>query len=202
MKLILGTASFGPKPYGEGVTEPVPLMEIAKILTCAYKGGIEILEGAESYNCDQMLQDRRFDLIYKVRHPYSIERVLHQTNRLHLMGLLYHHKLDTTAQMPLEHSQVAYRGSSVYAHKQILGSEDIIEVPLNLENREFERTTAKVKLVRSVFGRGKLLEKYSVKECLDFVHDIPNVHGVIVGVNNVRELEEILKHWHREPKYL
>src|SRR5437879_4964770 len=99
MKLILGTAEFNPQyPYGAGVTTPPTLEEIERILNCAHTGGIEILEGAESYHCDELLQDPRFELIYKVRHPYSIERVLHNVNRKRLLGLLYHHKIDTQAQ--------------------------------------------------------------------------------------------------------
>lgn len=195
MKLILGTASFGPKPYGEGVTEPISLSDIASILEHAKHGGIKTLEGAEAYKCDAVLTNHFFDLIYKVTHPYSLDRVLESTGRHSLMGLLYHHGYESKSQLPLQHRRISYGGASIYSHKQLTGSEEMVEVPLNLENREFESFTAPCKLVRSVFGRGSLLKKYSVKECLDYVKSVPNVHGVIVGVNSVRELEEILKAW-------
>ena len=194
MKLILGTAEFGPTPYGTA-KEPIALAEIDGILKMAHHAGIEILEGAESYKCDAVLQNPKFDIIYKVQSPFSLDRILGRINKSHLMGLLYHHTYETKGQMPYNDIRVIYRGSSVYKHQQILGSEEMIEVPLNLENREFEHTFAPVKIVRSVFGRGELLKKYTIKECLDFVKSNPTVHGVVIGVNSKQELEEILKNW-------
>lgn len=195
MKLILGTAEFGPVPYGTA-KDPVPLAEIDGILNLAAKGGITILEGSEYYGCDVVLQNPKFDVIYKVDSPYSLDRCLMNTGRNRFMGLLYHHHdAHTKAQMPQKDPRVSYVGSAVYSHSQILGSEDMIQVPLNIDNREFEKVTAPVKIVRSIFGRGELLKKYSVKECLDFVKGNPTVHGVIVGVNSKAELEEVLKAW-------
>lgn len=196
-KLILGTAEFGPTPYGHGIKEPVSLNDIRMIMNCAKRGGIEILEGAEAYKCDEVLQDLNFDLIYKVDHPYSLDRVLDRTGRTSLMGLLIHqHDIERKSQSVFPDRRVLYTGSSVYSHKQLLGTEQMIEVPLNMNSREFETSTAPCKLVRSVFGRGQLLQEgRTVKECLDYVKSIKNVHGVIVGVNSVKELEEILKAW-------
>jgi len=194
-KLILGTAEFGPKAYGEGRTDPIPLTEIEKILKLARLGGIKILEGAESYNCDEILKNSYFDIIYKVNHPYNLDRILASLARTRLTGLLYHHTFDSPAQTVVPSPKVDYTGSSVYSFKQILGREEMLEVPLNLDNREFEKITAPVKLARSVFGRGKLLEKYSVKECLDYVKFNPTVHGVVIGVNSADELREVLSAW-------
>lgn len=195
MKLILGTAEFGPKAYGEGVREPISLNNIRNILECAKRGGIDILEGAEAYNCDELLSDPTFDLIYKVTSPYSLDRILTRTGRCKLMGLMYHHGYETQSQMPQSDNRVDYLGSSVYSFKQLTGQEGMAEVPLNLENRGFEKLTAPVKLVRSVFGRGELLKRHSVKECLAYVKGLPNVHGVVVGVNSVAELQEIIDIW-------
>lgn len=195
-KLILGTAEFGPIAYGEGRTEPISLTDIRMILQAAKRGGISILEGAEAYDCDEVLQDLTFDLIYKVRHPYNLGRVLERTGRRELMGLLYHHsEVSRGNDVGNTRCIAGYWGASIYSYKQLNGNETMIEVPLNLENREFENLTAPCKLVRSVFGRGKLLETHTVKECLDYVKSLPNVHGVVVGVNSVRELEQILEAW-------
>lgn len=196
-KLILGTAEFGPKPYGTA-KEPIALQEIDGILTLASKGGITILEGAEAYGCDAVLQNPKFDVIYKVTHPYSLNKVLKRLNRTELMGLMYHHGYKTAGQRLIvgdRDNRCLYYGASIYQYTQHRGFEDIVEVPLNLEDNRFEKFTAPVKLVRSVFGRGELLKKYTVKECLDYVKSVPNVHGVVVGVNSKKELEEILKEW-------
>lgn len=193
MKLILGTASFGPKAYGL-CTEPISLNTIRAIMECAKHGGITTLEGAEAYGCNNVLNEY-FDLIYKVTHPYSLDRVLNNLGRQRLLGLMYHHGYTTKSQSYKQHPNLDYFGASVYNRGQITGQETMVEVPLNLENREFEKVEAPCKLVRSVFGRGELLKKYSVKECLDYVRSIPNIHGVVIGVNTVGELEEILKEW-------
>ena len=196
MKLILGTASFGPVAYGEGVVEPPTSDEIARILDVAHKGGIRTLESAEAYKVDlDILSDPRFQLIYKVTHPYDLNTILVDFERDYLTGLLYHHSYESRAQMPIDDSRIQYRGASVYSHGQLSGQEDMVEVPLNIEDTTFKNLTSPCKLVRSVFGRGKLLKQYSVKECLDFVKANPTVHGVIVGVNAAREMEEILKAW-------
>lgn len=195
MKLILGTASLGPIAYGEGIVNPPSSEEVNKILDCAASGGIETLEGAEAYQCDPLLQDTRFNLIYKVTHPYDLNSKLVDLERDYLMGLMYHHSYTSRPQMPLLDARIQYIGASVYDYLQLIGSEGILEVPLNIEDGRFKAITAPCKLARSVFGRGTLLKQYSIKECLDFVKAIPSVHGIVVGVNSTTELEQILKVW-------
>jgi hypothetical protein len=197
MKLILGTASFGPKAYGEGVTEPPTADEIKRILDIAFKGGIRILEGSEAYHCDWVFEDPRFQVIYKVTHPYSIIDVYQKIDPSRLLGLLYHHGHTTAAKSTKKGKGEYYVGSSIYDFEQIVGDEEMIEVPFNIEDVTFKDCLWDVpcKLVRSVFGRGKLLKTHSVKECLDFVKSDPSVHGVIVGVNSVAEIQEIIKAW-------
>jgi hypothetical protein len=195
-KLILGTASFGPVPYGAGVTKRIDLMEIEYILKAAKYGGIDILEGSELYGCDEVLSDK-FELIYKVKHPYTINKVLRDVKRNRLMGLLYHHSQNSRAQDVKRYPNVDYSGASIYDSKQLTSQEEMIEVPLNIEDIRFANTIVPCKLVRSVFGRGELLKKYSVQECLDFVKNNPTIHGVIVGVNSLKEMNEILEAWNK-----
>jgi hypothetical protein len=193
-KLILGTASFGPVPYGAGVTKRIDLMEIEYILKAAKYGGIDMLEGSELYGCDEVLSDK-FELIYKVKHPYSISKAMVNLKRNRLMGLLYHHHQASKSQDMKHYPNVDYVGASVYDFKQLTGQEEMIEVPLNIEDTRFANITAPCKLVRSVFGRGELLKKYTVKECLAFVKNNPTVQGVIVGVNSLKEMNEVLEAW-------
>lgn len=194
-KLILGTAEFGPKAYATA-KEPLSLNLIRIIMNAAHHYGITTLEGAEDYHCDEVLKDLRFELIYKVRHPYNIHQVLENTGRRNLLGLMYHHWPTDRASQVMKHPALSYTGSSVYTHGQVSSSDEMVEVPLNLENKTFEKMTAPCKLVRSVFNRGELLKTKTVKECLDYVKSLPNIHGVVVGVNSVAELEEIVKQWH------
>ena len=192
-KLILGTANMGVKPYGS-MTEQMSLNEINRIIDYARANGIKTLESSEAYLCDPVLS-LKFDLIYKVTHPYSIDTIKQNLGRDRFLGLLYHHGYKTRAVDMRHHSGVDYVGSSVYNAGQISPNDEMIEVPLNLDNREFEKVTAPCKLVRSVFGRGELLKKYTIKECLDFVKNNPTVHGVVIGVDNVAQLAEIVSVW-------
>jgi hypothetical protein len=194
-KLILGTANMGVKPYGT-LKEQLSLNEINRILDYARANGITTLESSEAYFCDPVLR-ANFDLIYKVTHPYSLNRVLNQLGRTHLLGLMYHHGFDTLVNSISPDDRVLYRGASIYDYRQLDGSEDMIEVHLNIENREFEAIRAKCVLARSVFGRGELLKKYSIKECLSYVAKLPNIHGVVVGVDNVAQLKEIVEAWNQ-----
>lgn len=195
-KLILGTANFGPKPYGV-LEKPLGLVDIRFILEFAKKHGITMLEGSELYGCDELLNDPTFDLIYKVKHPYNLGRVLERTGRKTLMGLMYHHSETTKAQKLHPHPAVGYQGASIYNFKQLLNTEDMVEVPLNLDDRTFEKADYDCKIVRSVFGRGELFKKYSVKECLDYIKGLSNVHGVVIGVDSVGQLEQVLEAWNK-----
>ena len=194
MKLILGTANWSRRPYGL-LKEPLSLNLISQITDFARKNGITTLESAEAYGCDESLGHTSFDLIYKVTHPYNLNRIKEKLGRREFMGLLYHHGQDTRGVSMKQHLEVHYVGSSVYTRGQVDPNDQMVEVPLNLENREFENFVAPCKIVRGVFGRGELLKKYSIKECLDFIKGNKTVHGVVVGVDNIKQLEEILEAW-------
>lgn len=196
-KLILGTANFGLKAYGQ-LSEPLSMNDISFILDYARKHGISLLESSELYDCDVALGRQEFDLIYKVKHPYNLDRIMEKLGRSSLLGLLYHHGYNTFKQEVRKDARVQYNGASVYHKDQLVGTEGMIEVPLNLENREFENTVYPCKIVRSVFGRGELLKRYTVKECLNYVKHNSTIHGVIVGVDSIKQLEEICRIWNED----
>lgn len=193
-KLILGTANFGPQAYGQ-LKEPLSLTQIDILMDRARKYGIKILEGSELYQCDDVLSKQQFELIYKVKHPYSLATILSRLGRSRLLGLMYHHGFDTQSVDINRRGEVDYTGASIYKANQLTGYEQMVEVPLNLEQRQFEMEQYPCKIVRSVFGRGELLKKYSVKECLEYVCKNPTVHGVIIGVDNIKQLDEIMMAW-------
>lgn len=173
MKLILGTAEFGMRPYGDGITAPPNRQEILKILNLAWESGIDTLDTADTYGTEAIT-----DLFGGFKQIFKSRKV---------QGAYYHYA-------PGESRIEGVKQASVYDLEQVQGLDSVI-VPLNINNTLFKDVKAPIVYVRSVFDRGKLLkEGYTVKDCLTFVKR-HSPQGVIVGVNSVKELEDILKAW-------
>ena len=192
MKLVLGTAEFDPAGYPPGLPA-LELAEIRKILACAKEGGINIIDTAERYNCSELLRDEAKGFcIYTKTKDW---RVHLDWGENELRGILYHYRTEESpVKLPFIHRWVNL-GYSVYDREQL--PEDrfrILQVPFNIELTRFKDVfeTYRTVFIRSVFGRGDLLKRYSVKDCLDFVKPYRS-DGVIVGVRSAKELEEILK---------
>ncbi len=191
--LILGCAEFD--PYGYGGKYPIALHEIRSILSLAKEGGITLLDTAESYGCTDVLKtEAKGFCVYTKTRDW---RVNLNWGDNELRGILYHYQPnEALIELPFVHRWVNL-GVSVYDKAQLpANTSRILQVPFNIENRTFEGVfdDYRTVFVRSVFGRGNLLEKYSVKECLDFVKAY-RPDGVIVGVNSAKELEKILTAW-------
>ncbi len=173
--LILGTAEFGPKPYGEGVQVPPSMSEIIRILNLAYEGGIRVLDCAEGYETETL--EPYFGGFGRI----NKNRNQRQTNRY------YHYQ---PGENPIDTIF-----ASVYDFEQ-LASYSI--VPFNINNPLFATRVLNDPnrtIVRSVFDRGRLLKQgFTIKDCLSFVYR-HKPQDVIVGVNSVKELEEILLAW-------
>lgn len=189
----MGTAEFDPIGYPPGCP-PLPIEEIRKIISCAKEGGIDIIDTAERYNCSEMLRDEAKGFcIYTKTKSWKVRL---DWGKNELRGILYHYRIgEPRITFPFIHRWVNL-GASVYDREQL--PEDkcrILQVPFNIELRTFEDVfdTYRTVFIRSVFGRGELLKKYSVKDCLDFVRPYRS-DGVIVGVRSVKELEESLKY--------
>lgn len=173
MELILGTAEFNPEGYA-GKPRP-STKEILRIFNLAWEGGIRTLDCAVDYYCEDALEYALyFDKMIKSR---KLGR-----------GQWYHYK-------QTEERIDSVEQASVYTIEQFRGLKKAV-VPFNIDNLEFVGLLGtNIVYARSVFDRGRLLEKgYTVKDCLSFVKRHP-LAGVIVGVNSVKELEEILKAW-------
>ncbi len=191
--LILGTAEFSLTGYAGKPC--LSIGAVRDILKLAKEGGITLLDTAESYGCTDLLQTfAKGFCIYTKTRDWKVQLDWGDNE---LRGILYHYQPNEAVKdLPFVHRWVNL-GASVYDKAQLPSNTSrILQVPFNIENREFEGVfdDYRTVFVRSVFGRGKLLEKYSVKECLDFVKAY-RPDGVIVGVNSARELEGILTAW-------
>lgn len=191
MSLILGTAEFNPNGYAG--MPALTTSEIRKILACAKEGGINIIDTADSYYCHHILkQDAKGFCIYTKTRDWKVPLDWGDNE---LRGILYHYKPDELAvKIPFVHRWVNL-GVSVYDRRQLPDNPmRILQVPFSIETIEFKSCfwDFRTVFVRSVFGRGELLKRHSVKECLDYVKQY-RPDGIIVGVKSAKELEGILK---------
>lgn len=190
MKLILGTAEFSPEGYNNDKSPSD--REIKKIIACAKEAGINIIDTAESYNCQDVIRKyaKGFCIYTKTRDW----KVTLDWGDNELRGILYHYKpKEPRIQFPLIHRWVNL-GASVYDLQQLPEENHIIQIPLHIHNLEFIDTlsTHRTVFVRSVFDRGELFKNYSIKFCLSLFKRL-RPDGIIVGVKTVKELEVILK---------
>lgn len=192
-QLIIGTAEFSPNGYAG---QPyVPLSEVRSILSLAREAGITLLDTAESYGCVEILRkEAKGFCVYTKTRDW---RVNLNWGDNELRGILYHYQeMEPVIDLPFVHRWVNL-GVSVYNKSQLPSNTSrILQIPFNLENRMFAECfdDYRTVFVRSVFGRGELLKKYSVQECLNFVKAY-RPDGVIVGVKTAKELEDILLAW-------
>ncbi len=192
-QLILGCAEFAPEGYAG---KPCPSdKEISSILSLAKEGGITLIDTAESYGCgDTLKRLAKGFCIYTKTRDWKVQLNWGENE---LRGILYHYIFaEPLVELPFVHRWVNL-GVSVYGKWQLPSNTSrILQVPFNIENREFEEVfdDYRTVFVRSVFNRGELLKKYSIKDCLDFVKAY-RPDGIIVGVNSTKELEDILTAW-------
>lgn len=188
--LVLGTAEFNPQGYAG--RKAVDVKEISKIFSLAAEAGINLVDTAESYNCQDIIkQNAKGFCIYTKTRDW---RVTLDWGNNELRGILYHYQpYEKAIDFPYIHKWVNL-GASVYDIAHLPENKlRILQVPFNIDNTQFQRcfTEYRTVFIRSVFNNGKLLKRYSVKDCLRFVNQYP-VEGIIVGVQSVKELEEIL----------
>lgn len=189
-QLILGCAQFNPAGYDGKV---LTIKEIRAILDCAKAGGINILDTAESYGCNELLRTiAKGFCIYTKTRDWKVQL---DWGKNELRGILYHYQpQESQVELPFVHRWVNL-GVSVYDINQLPENKQrIIQVPFNLRNTMFRDVFKEYRtvFVRSVFDRGQLLDEYTIADCLWYVK-LYRPDGIIVGVQSVKELEMILK---------
>lgn len=191
-ELILGTAEFGPKPYGTA-KKALSFDEIKAILDLAKARGIRTIDTAISYGLSKKVKgyiNGNFSVIDKSRDEKELDDWNGCVHRL------YHCKPDE----PIR----PYLDNSIYTDKQfvdgLMNDVTIFQVPHNLYGGVTGSIIATAVdlgvrvYVRSVFNRGGLLKYFSIEQCLEYALSV-HPTGITVGVNSVKELEEILTAW-------
>ena len=189
-RFALGTANFGKEYNGVKVSED----DQKRILDYCQCSGIDMVDTAVAYEWDWTKISSYFNVVVKVRNgdeatearksePYCIMR--HKVNNIIYCSCC--------------------NGLSLYEPIKIDKPEKIkvIQFPYSIFDRRFERYISEWKTqgieihVRSIFLRGKILEKFKPWECIAFCLANPLIDRIIIGVDSYQQLKDNLRIFHR-----
>ena len=180
-RLVIGTANFGREYNGHCVseTEQQLIMEYMKEV------GIEWLDVATAYGTETV-GNLDFNKIIKVG-----RRIVNKEDENQCIVLAHDIK---------DYNPKIHNGVSVYRVTDIpLGSKlpHYLEIPYSImdDNAGCLMMSRTSKLIaRSIFCKGKALQHFSPRECLDFVLMNPKIDKVIIGVDSVDQLRSNVEH--------
>lgn len=188
-RIILGTANFSKEYNGTTVKD------VDAILAYCKKIGVYAIDTAVAYGTHRLeypkyIKIRKDDFVFDVdsndvllaHGPDAYERVISISNE---KNCLY--------------------GASVYDDEDIkkIGEYTayapyVIQLPYSLYDRRNEKwlpffNTNRIQVIaRSVFLRGKILERFTSFEALSFVLMNPLIHKVIIGTDSLQMLQDTL----------
>lgn len=176
MKLCLGTAQFS-DDYG--LTKPkLTAEEKQKILRHAWENGIDMVQVASGYGSKEVVES---GLPFKVVKKASDG----QRKTLMAMGKALGYSLYHVEDLPDESDTTI----------------KFVQVPLNLYDQRFATHVVLLQdrgiavHVRSIYLQGKLLKKYSMKMCMEYVKRF-QPDRVVIGVDSLQQLKDNLATFH------
>ena len=204
-RLAIGTAGWG-KSYN-GVR--VPDDDQKRILDYCQCSGIDMIDTAESYEWDWSNISTYFEIVTKGDGSDEFSRKPY--------GYLAHSGVIWEPFTGKVLNRNAHKkGLSIYEPKSIphfgtfgVPSAEIIQVPYSIFDRRFEPYFAELKTnsvmindpieihVRSIFLRGKILERFEPWECIAFCLANPYIDRIIIGVDSYQQLKDNLRIFHR-----
>jgi len=198
-RLAIGTANWG-KEYN-GVK--VPESEQEKILGFCREVGIDMIDTATAYGTADIEIPRTMQKVVKVNCQDSIDSIASFVEEKPYCIMSH----DDMATFELVHKLAKTKtrtGESLYPDTTRLNGllydlrVDVVQIPYSLFDRRFAYALPQFKLegkevhVRSVFLRGKILERATPHECISFCLMNPNVDRVILGVDSLGQLQDNL----------
>lgn len=195
-RLCLGTAQFH-SSYGATNKLGQPSEKtIRAIIACAAEAGIRYADTASEYYRGF---DQPWNVVCKLKARDLAMASWYYGSSFPWYAILSH---EPTAEHLVRAVKAAgYKGrigQSIYHDQYGWEWAEVVQFPLSIADRRMMRLVhvfkpGLVKFARTVFLQGKLLQMgYSVADCLGYVLRQP-VDFAIVGVNSVKELEEIIK---------
>ena len=200
-RIAIGTANWSAKYNGTQLSES----EIKDILDYCTCSGIDMLDTASEYGSEEVigrLANSSFKIVTKGNG--NIESSLTSLDRQGIYGYLWR---TPTIFGKANRVGLAYKtGLSLYDVPEKESSwgmrPGIVQVPYSIMDRRFEdcitywsQTGVEVH-VRSVFLRGKCLEKVSPQECIKYALCNPHIDRVVIGVDSLYQLMENMSFIH------
>ena len=201
-RIAVGTANWGQKYNGSQIDKE-EIRDILDYCTCC---GIDMLDTAEEYGSEEIvgrLANSSFDIVTKGNG--NIESSLKSLERDQIYGYLW--RTPVTFGGSHRMLQAEHTGLSLYDAPPE-GSKwgmrpGIIQVPYSLMDRRFEHLISywckdQIEVhVRSIFLRGKCLEKATPQECIKFVLCNPFIDRVVMGIDSLAQLKENVEFIHK-----
>lgn len=198
MKSDIARLCLGSAPY-------TLLIEPQKIIDCAHEAGIRWFDAATAYRdhdgsicgADGIVPEE-WNVVLKLKAKDLKQDAFFEDAQI----LLAHEP--QAEHLVRAYKAVGYKGKigvSVYRKSEIYRDEyderwiEAVQYPLNIADRHFAgwQPLSMLRFARSIFLQGKLLQMgYSVSDCLGYVLRQP-VDYAVVGVNSVKEMEEIIR---------
>jgi aryl-alcohol dehydrogenase-like predicted oxidoreductase len=207
-RLALGTANFGMKYNGVKVSED----EQKKILDYCQCSGIDTIHTAAVYEWNWNKANSYFNVIVEgntvdlnteelyaylihtgSNYPYKPNP---DTETYYMFDVLRNYK---------KRGKLTKIGISAYPDFAIEKEWpiDIIQTTYSIYDRRNEQYFAEWKNrgieihIRSIFLQGKILQKFSPRDCINFCLMNPYIDRVIIGVDSLQQLKDNLRHFHR-----
>ena len=201
-RIIIGTANWGKAYNGSCIS----VQEIKDILDYCSCNGIKTLDTAEEYGSEEVigkLATSNFDIITKGNG--NIEESLKRLDRVSVYGYLWRsptlfgqeHRIPDANKTGISLYDAPPEGCK-WGMKP-----GIIQVPYSIMDRRMEdlirywSCTGVEVHVRSIYLRGRCLEKANPQECLAFVLANRFVDKVVMGIDSLAQLKENVEFIHK-----
>ena len=196
-RLAIGAANWGREYNGAKVSED----DQKRILDYCQCSGIDMIDTATAYEWDWTNANSYFHIVSKgkaedLANPSDFYAYLSHGS---LWGPFWERIVQSTVLVGLS----IYEPADIPAFGTFgVQIPNVIQVPYSLFDRRFEKYFAEWKSlgieihVRSIFLRGKVLEKATPQECISFCLMNPNVDRVIIGADSFKQFQENLQFLH------
>jgi len=211
-RIAIGTANWGREYNGARVSDD----DQQRILDYAMSSGIDMIDTATAYGWDWTKVNSYFKVVVKIQDeaglvlaskegPYCI--MAHAKDVFD--GLLAKYSLS------IQDKNMKI-GASLYnceeADNIVEAFADIIQIPYSLYDRRASCWMEYIKRecplaeihVRSIFLRGRILEKTTPQECIKFALCNPNIDRVIIGADSYQQFKDnlhFIHEWNRMEKH-
>lgn len=191
-RLAIGTANWGKEYNGA----QVPKDDQKRILDYCQCVGIDTIDTAAAYDVDLGIVNSYFRVIYKLRlNDFAPSHPILCAQKGCPWELMLHSH-EEQKDFPTVLAVSLYDPQELYELKSKM---ELIQVPYSIFDRRFEYLMPDLKKmgaeihVRSIFLRGKIIEKFEPWQCIAFCLMNPYIDKVIIGVDSYLQFRDNLR---------